>query len=139
MTKATEHPEWLDDPRFKTVSDRVTNVVARLALTAEAVKTRTSSEWLELFDLHEVPCAPILSRDELLNFPQIIANELIVESEDPLMGPMRQARPSARFDKTPSQIRTAAPILGEHTDQVLQELGIDHSDIQELRAKHIVS
>ena len=97
LTRALERPEWLGDLRFTTPAGRVKYADARLELTAEVLTTRTSAEWLARLDAEQVPCAPVLSRKDLLTDPQIAANQLIVESEHPSLGRMRQPRPAARF------------------------------------------
>jgi crotonobetainyl-CoA:carnitine CoA-transferase CaiB-like acyl-CoA transferase len=139
LARAVGHPEWLDDPRFATPAHRIANAAERLELLAQVLATRPSAEWLERFDAEGVPCAPILSREELLTHPQIKANELVVESVHPHAGPMRQARPAARFDQTPADLRSAAPLLGEHTDQVLSELGVSQEEIATLREASVVA
>ena len=83
--------------------------------------------------------APVLSREELLADPQIAANHLIVEGTHPHAGAMRQPRPAARFAETPSELRTFAPMLGEHTDAVLTELGIAPGAIAAMRTAGMVS
>ena len=138
LARAIGHPEWLDDPRFSTPGARVRHAEDRLALTAEALKHRTSAEWLRAFDAAQVPCAPVLSRKDLLSDPQIAANEMILEMEHPHAGPMRQPRPAARFDGEATQIRRAAPMLGEHTDEVMKSLGLESGAIDKLRANGIV-
>jgi crotonobetainyl-CoA:carnitine CoA-transferase CaiB-like acyl-CoA transferase len=139
LARATDRPEWLEDPRFATPAGRVLHVEARLALMTEALRTRSSAEWLERFDAEQVPCAPILSRADLLSHPQLAANELIVESVHPHAGPMRQPRPAARFDATPAQLRRPAPTLGEHTEEVLGELGLSAQEIRALREAEVVA
>jgi len=139
LTRALERPEWLEDPRFKTPAGRVKYADARLELTAEVLKTRTSAEWLARLDAEQVPCAPILNREDLLTDPQIAANALIVESEHPHAGRMRQARPAARFDRTPAELRSPAPLLGEHTEAVLTELGLSLEQLETLRAGGVVA
>jgi crotonobetainyl-CoA:carnitine CoA-transferase CaiB-like acyl-CoA transferase len=139
LTRALERPEWLDDLRFKTPAGRVKYADARLELTAEVLQTRTSAEWLARLDAEQVPCAPILSREDLLTDPQIAANALIVESEHPQAGRMRQARPAARFDGTPAELRIPAPLLGEHTDAVLTELGVSSEELTALRTAGTVA
>jgi crotonobetainyl-CoA:carnitine CoA-transferase CaiB-like acyl-CoA transferase len=124
FTRAVGHPEWLDDARFRTAAGRVKHADARLDRMQEVLRERTTEEWLARLDAHQVPCAPILTRDEMLQHPQILANELIVESDAPPSGRMRQPRPAERFDATPSSLRRPAPLLGEHTDEVLTELGL---------------
>jgi crotonobetainyl-CoA:carnitine CoA-transferase CaiB-like acyl-CoA transferase len=138
LVRALEQPEWLDDPRFKTPAGRVKYVDARLALTAQVIKTRSSAEWLARLDAEQVPCAPILSREGVITDPQVAANGLIIESEHPYAGRMRQPRAAARFDHTPAELRTPAPLLGEHTEAVLAEIGISPERLAELRAAGIV-
>ncbi len=138
LARALGHPEWLEDPRFKTPAGRVKHADARLSLTAEVLKTRSSAEWLEQLDAAQVPCAPILSREQVIEHAQVVANELIVESEHPHAGRMRQPRPAARFERSPSELRLPAPTLGEHTDAVLSELGISSDELRELRNAGVV-
>jgi crotonobetainyl-CoA:carnitine CoA-transferase CaiB-like acyl-CoA transferase len=139
LTKALEHPEWLEDPRFKTPAGRVKYVDARLEMTAEVLTTRTSAEWLARLDAEQVPCAPILRREDLFTDPQIAANALIVESEHPSVGRIRQPRPAARFEKTPAELRSPAPRLGEHTEAVLAELGLSEGERTLLRERGIAA
>jgi len=139
LVRVLEQPALLEDERFRTPSRREKNAEARMSLTADALRTRTSREWLERLDAEEVPCAPVVTRDELVTHPQIVANELLVESTHPHAGRMRQPRPAARFGTTPAAIRRPAPVHGEHTDEVLAELGCSSSEIAELRSARIVS
>jgi crotonobetainyl-CoA:carnitine CoA-transferase CaiB-like acyl-CoA transferase len=132
LARALDRPQWLSDERFKTPAGRVKHADARLEMTAEVLATRSSDEWLEILDRHQVPCAPIVSREDLADNVQVVANELIVESEHPLTGRMRQARPPIRFEDTPAEIRRPAPGLGEHNQELLTELGFDPSEIAEL-------
>jgi len=132
------HPEWIEDPRFKHPADRIRNADVRLDLTAEIIRTRSSAEWLTAFDAAEVPCAPIQTRADLLTDPQVAANHLIVESKHPHAGPMRQPRPAARFGATPAELRLFAPTLGEHTNAILEEVGIAAADRADLRASGII-
>jgi crotonobetainyl-CoA:carnitine CoA-transferase CaiB-like acyl-CoA transferase len=136
---AVGHPEWLDDERFRTAAGRIAHWDARLELMQEALGSRTNAEWLRILDDAEVPCGPINGRADLLTDPQIAANELIVESEHPAVGRMRQTRPAARFERTPAEIRRPAPTLGQHTDEVLAEAGLSAHQIAELRSEQVVA
>jgi crotonobetainyl-CoA:carnitine CoA-transferase CaiB-like acyl-CoA transferase len=133
------HPEWIDDPRFKAPADRIRNADVRLDLTAEVLRTKTSAEWLAALDAAEVPCAPIQTRADLLADPQVAANELIVESVHPHAGPMRQPRPAARFAGTPAELRSCAPMPGEHTDAVLEAAGIAADERAALRESGVIA
>ena len=138
LCHALERPEWLLDDRFKTPAGRVRFADARLELTAEVLKTRSSADWLARLDAHQVPCAPILTRDELLTDPQVAANHMIVEDTHPSAGPMKQPRPAARFSGTPAELRCFAPSLGEHTTDVLREAGCGHDEILALREAGVI-
>ncbi|HEY6421191.1 MAG TPA: CoA transferase [Candidatus Binataceae bacterium] len=139
LARALRHPEWLDDDRFKTPMGRVRYAEERLELMQGALATMASAEALARLDAEQVPSAPILSREDLLTDPQIAANELIVESEHPHAGRMRQPRPAARFERTPAAITRHAPLLGEHTDEVLAQIGIAPEQVAGLRASGVIA
>ena len=139
LATALGRPEWIDDPRFNSVAARIRNVTERLDLTAEIIATKTSAEWIARLEAHDVPCALVHARADVIDDPQVAANELIVHSNHPHAGPMRQPRPAARFEKTPAGLHRFAPLLGEHSDEVLKELGIGANAIAELRAARVVA
>ncbi len=138
MCRALDRPRWIDDERFRTANARVVHGKLRREMTAEVLLTRTSAEWLERLDHEEVPSAPVLGRHEVIDHPQIQANEMIVEDVHPVAGPIRQARPAARFDRTPARIRGPAPELGADTMALLGELGCSATKIDELVASGAV-
>jgi crotonobetainyl-CoA:carnitine CoA-transferase CaiB-like acyl-CoA transferase len=137
MAKALEHPEWIQDPRFNSPAARVVNAAQRLELTAEVLRAKPSAYWLKRLDGNNVPCAPVLSREEVLRDAQVMANELIVESEHPHVGRMRQPRPAARFESA-TDLRPA-PMLGEHTDDILRELGVAKGEAAKLRSAGVIA
>ncbi len=139
LVRALERPEWLEDERFQTPAGRMKHIDIRLEMVAEVLTTRTSAEWLARLDAEQVPCAPTLSREEVISNEQVVANELIVESEHPLIGRTRMPRPAARFTETPAGLRLPAPALGEHTEAVLTELGLSAGQLAELRAAGVVA
>jgi crotonobetainyl-CoA:carnitine CoA-transferase CaiB-like acyl-CoA transferase len=132
LAAALEHPEWLSDPRFKTPAARERNAETRLELMADVLRTRTSAQWLARLEGHGVPCAPILNRWEMLHHPQVIENQIVIESEHPHGGRMRQPRPAARFERTPGAVPRPAPLLGEHTRELLGEVGVGAQEIDGL-------
>jgi crotonobetainyl-CoA:carnitine CoA-transferase CaiB-like acyl-CoA transferase len=139
LARAVGHEEWIDDPRFCSGDARVANWDERLEVTEEAFRSDSTAAWIERLDAEQVPCAPILGKEDLLTDPQILANRLIVESEHPVVGRMRETRPAARFEQTPVSIQRPAPTLGQDTDEVLRELGLAETEISMLRESDVVA
>jgi crotonobetainyl-CoA:carnitine CoA-transferase CaiB-like acyl-CoA transferase len=136
---ALDRQEWLDDPRFKTPALRQQNVNDRLRLTQEVLKTGDSADWLDKLTKAQVPCAPVLTRNQVIRAPQVEALGLVVETTHHKVGRLRQTRPAARFSRTPSEIRRGAPALGEDTGAILAELGLTASEVAALREAGIVN
>jgi crotonobetainyl-CoA:carnitine CoA-transferase CaiB-like acyl-CoA transferase len=137
LTRALDRPDWLEDPRFKTPALRQKHINERLEMTQEVLLTRPAAEWLERLTAEGVPCAPVLTRTRMIQHPQVVANGIVVETDHPGAGRLRQARPAARFSGTPTAIRRGGPALGEHTDEILAELGYSDTDITALRTEGV--
>jgi crotonobetainyl-CoA:carnitine CoA-transferase CaiB-like acyl-CoA transferase len=138
LCRALEKPEWLADERFSTPAGRDEHVDERLAMTQTALLERTADEWLEILDRHDVPCARALTRNELIEHPQIVESEIVIQVDHPKAGRLRQARPPARFEATPVQPPRGAPHLGQHTSEVLTELGYNAARIAALRDRSAI-
>ena len=122
--------DLLTDPRFASPALRDQNANERLELIQEALYEKTAEEWLQILDDAGVPCAPVLTRKQMISHPQVEASGIVVEHDHPHAGRLRQARPAARFEGTPTAIRNGAPLLGEHTHDVLGELGYSEAEIE---------
>jgi crotonobetainyl-CoA:carnitine CoA-transferase CaiB-like acyl-CoA transferase len=128
QTADREH--LLEDKRFSSPSLRDQNADERLRLIQEALLERPAAEWLEILDDAGVPCAPVLTRKQMITHPQVEASGTVVEYDHPNAGRLRQARPAARFEGTPVGIRHGAPVLGEHTHDILSEVGYSTMEIE---------
>ena len=133
LTEALDRPEWLDDPRFRTQELRQVNIDDRLSLTQEVLKTNSSAHWLARLEAADIPCVPVLTRNQMIGNEQIAANGIVIETEHPDAGRLRQARPAALFSETPTAAPRPAPRLGADAEEVLGEAGFDAAEIAALR------
>ena len=120
--RAVGHPEWETDRRFATNRDRVANRDALTALVERVFAERTTSEWLERLHAADVPATPIQSVDRVLADPQVRHRRMVVEVEHPDHGPLPTLGTPIKVDGALDLAVTAAPRLGQHTDQILTEL-----------------
>ncbi|MGR8947092.1 MAG: CaiB/BaiF CoA transferase family protein [Gammaproteobacteria bacterium] len=138
LIKALDKPQWLADERFKTPALRDKNINERLAVIQDALLEKTADDWIDLLEQHGVPCAKVLTRNEMIIHPQVEANNIITEYEHPAAGRLRQSNPAADFSLTPSSIRSGAPLLGEHTIEEVAKLNYSKSDIDKMIANGIL-
>lgn len=130
---------WLDDPRFKDDITRGDNGEIISKRLAEWCAERTSEEVLKAMEEVRLPAGPILSPREVLEDPHIAAKGLFQPLEYPgLSAPAPVMRTPVELSETPGEIRSRAPTLAEHTDEIMKELGYSESDIQALKGKRII-
>ena len=130
--RASGDPELAKDPRFATPGARSVNATARINRMQEYIGQHTTAEWLERLDAADVPCAPILRRSEIIHNEQVVARDLIAEIDQPGVGKVRQPKPAARFELNQAMIAGPAPRVGEHSRDVLIELGYDERAISKM-------
>jgi crotonobetainyl-CoA:carnitine CoA-transferase CaiB-like acyl-CoA transferase len=130
--RATGDPELAKDARFATPGARSVNATARINRMQEYIGQHTTAEWLERLDAADVPCAPILRRSEIIYNEQVVARSIIAEIDQPSVGKVRQPKPAARFELNEAAIGGPAPRIGEHTREVLVELGYDEAAINRM-------
>jgi crotonobetainyl-CoA:carnitine CoA-transferase CaiB-like acyl-CoA transferase len=136
--KASGDPELAKDPRFATPTARSLNATARINKMAEYIGRHTTAEWLERLDAADVPCAPILRRGEIIHNEQVVARDIIAEFDQPMVGRVRQPKPAARFEVNAVAIGGPAPRVGQHTREVLRELGYDDGAIDKMIGERVV-
>ena len=132
LCQALERPDLIKDPRFLTQADRSTNRQERMETVEAAMGEISTAEIIERLEAADVPCMRVLRRREMLDDPQVKANGIVVEIDQPGLGKLRQARPAAIFSDTPSHSPRPAPALGADTRAVLAEAGFEAGEIDEL-------
>lgn len=134
LSRAVGRPDWLEDERFASVEAREVNKAARLALTQDALAADTTANWMDRLRAEDVPCAPVLKRGEVIDHPQIEANGTILRMDHPGAGPIRVARPPARFDAHATEPSAPPRALGADTRAVLAQAGLSEDAIAALVA-----
>lgn len=132
-------PELASDDRYRTNRDRMEHRDSLSASLAREFRHHSTTVWLERLGRAGVPAGPVLSVGEMLKHPQTEARQMVTEVEHKRLGWIKTMGSPVKFDRTPSPIRRAAPILGEHTREVLRELGRSESDIDRLVASGAVT
>lgn len=138
LCAALGRTDWLDDPRFATLADREANAAVLGELIGAAVEGRDGAELRDALLAHDVPCAVVNTVDRVHLDPQVVHNATLVEHERPHLGLVREPRPPALYSLTPTALGRHAPMLDEHTDEVLAELGHSEVEIADLRARQVV-
>jgi len=129
--------EYKDDPRFRTNSERVKRYAETVALVQATVEKRTTGEWTEVLGEAGIPCSPVNTLDVVLNHEHTRARGMVMEYDHPVGGRMKTVAHPVKLAGVPRQVRSAPPLHGQHTEQVLQRLGYDKEEIDALRTQGI--
>jgi crotonobetainyl-CoA:carnitine CoA-transferase CaiB-like acyl-CoA transferase len=132
--EAIEQPALADDQRFASNGLRVENRETLRPIIAERLARRTRAEWLAALEAAEVPCGPIYDVLEAFDSPQARARGVRVQVHHRALGEIDQVAPAVRLSTTAVTIRRPPPLLGEHTDQILEELGFANEEIADFRS-----
>lgn len=139
ITEVLGHPQWKADLRFVTNDMRKANEPELVSLIGAVLVEQSSAYWIEKFEAVGVPAGPINTIGEALGHPQTVAREMVVELEHPVAGPMKALGLPMKFSRTPASITRPAPILGEHSREVLIEYGFSPEEIDLLLERRIVA
>ena len=129
--------EWISDPNFATADARLPRLKQVFDAIEAWTSTKTKFEAMELLNEHDIPCGPILSMEELANEPSLRATGTIVEVDHPARGKYLTVGNPIKLSDSPTEVERS-PLLGEHTDEVLHELGYSAADISTLRGSKVV-
>ncbi|MCP4750769.1 MAG: CoA transferase [Proteobacteria bacterium] len=137
--RAVGKEEWITDEAFKSNAARLKNYKRFLEEMNELMRMRSTNEWLELLDAHEVMCGPVNTIQDVVNDPHVLEREMIREVEHTQGGTFKVVGTPMKFSRTPCSIGKASPVLGEHTDEILtQRQHLSQEEIQSLRDAKII-
>ncbi len=133
------HPEWREDPRFASNTDRMNNLPALVEAIEAVLASGSTEHWVQAFHAAGVPVGPVHTLGEALEHPQTAARKMVVETEHRDAGPTRSLGFPVRLSETPARITRPAPALGEHSREVLLEAGFGEDEIAQLIAEGVVA
>jgi crotonobetainyl-CoA:carnitine CoA-transferase CaiB-like acyl-CoA transferase len=130
LFRAGGRDDLADDPRLESRATRAANVTMLYSAVLAVVRTRTTGEWLAFCDEHDIPCSAIVDLDDVVaGFPVEV---------HPVVGAYHVIPPPTRFDVTPASVRRPAPLIGQHGDEVLAEVGYTADEIAALREADVL-
>jgi crotonobetainyl-CoA:carnitine CoA-transferase CaiB-like acyl-CoA transferase len=135
LLEVLEAPELGSDPRFASNAERMHNLPALQEALAAFFKTRTSGEWLRRLEEAGVPAGPVLDVRQMQADPQALAREMVVETTHPAAGKVKSIGLPIKFSETPGSVTRAAPVLGQHTREVLREHGFSDAEADQMAAQ----
>ena len=134
LVEVIEQPELAADPRFIDNSARMQNLPALIEILTQTFSQRDTADWLARLQAVGVPASPVLSIGDMLKDPQVLAREMVIDVEHSHLGSTKALGSPVKFSATPTNIRHGAPLLGEHTREILEEFGYLDSEIDALVA-----
>jgi crotonobetainyl-CoA:carnitine CoA-transferase CaiB-like acyl-CoA transferase len=131
-------PEWVKDPRFTTNALRVESREALASLIEALTVAEPRAAWLQRFETAGIPCGPINTYEDVFRDRHLLAREMLVETDHPVLGRLRTLGTPIKMSGAPLNPRRRAPLLGEHTDEVLRSVGYGEEAIADLRKRNVV-
>jgi len=139
LAEAAGAPGLASDPRFETNPDRVHHREALVALLDAQLRQRTKAQWISLLETAGVPCGPINDLAEVFQDPQVLARDMLVQLPHPTAGHVRVPGSPLKLSRTPVSYRSAPPLLGQHTHEVLQGMvALSDDELHDLQARRII-
>jgi crotonobetainyl-CoA:carnitine CoA-transferase CaiB-like acyl-CoA transferase len=140
ICQALGQPDWVRDPRFDTIEKRRDNRSGVNEMICEFTRRKTVAQLVELFTEYNVPHAPILGIQAALSQPQAVAREMVVETDHAVLGKIPIVNRAIKFPGAGQPVPDAPPVLGQHTDEILQRiLGLTPERIAQLRASKVIA
>jgi len=133
LSEVLGHPEWCQMPEFADNASRVKNRAALAERIESILGAQSAAHWLALLAANDIPCGPINDYAQVFADPQIVAREMVVDVTHPTLGPLKTLGSPIKMSGTPPDVSRRAPLLGEHTDEVLRDAGFSPDDIGRFR------
>ncbi len=134
LCTALELPHLASDPAFASASGRGAHSTELTEILRVAFATKPRDQWLEILEANDIPCAPINSRDEALREPQVLQNQMVIPFDYPAAGAGITMGIPLKLSRAPGAVRRPPPTLGQHSDEVLTEIGFSPDEIRNLRS-----
>ncbi|KYK38695.1 MAG: CoA transferase [Theionarchaea archaeon] len=136
--QAINHQELADNPHYKTNRDRVEHRKELIIRLQEIFSEKTTEEWLKVLQERGVPAGPIYTFDQIFSDSQVLHRSMLVEMEHPTAGIIKQTGVPVKLSETPGSIELHPPLLGEHTAEILTDLGYTDDEIRTLKEKGVI-
>lgn len=128
----------MDDPKFAVNAKRVENRKDLIDILSKAIETKTGAEWLKLLEDAGIPAGPIYTLDKLFSDPQVLHRKMAVELQHPRAGTIKVTGVPVKLSETPGEIYSPPPLLGQHSREVLAQLGYSADEIEKLAAEKVI-
>ena len=139
LCKATQKSELADDPRFANNGQRVAHRQELIAILTDVFLRRDTASWIRLLSEAGIPCAPVQTIDQVFRDPQVLHRDMLLEIEHPAAGKVRMAGMPVKFSGTPASLRLPPPMLGQHSEEILNTwLAMRREEIAELKRKRVI-
>ncbi len=136
--KAVGLENVMNDPKFATNAKRVENREEIVKIISDLIVTRDGEEWLKILTDAGIPCGPIYTVDKIFADPQVLHREMVKELDHPKAGKVKVTGIPIKLSDTPGEVETAPPVLGQHTQEVLTELGYSDQDLEKLKQENVI-
>ncbi len=136
--KAVGLENVMNDPKFATNAKRVENREEIVKIISDLIVTKDGEEWLKIITDAGVPCGPIYTVDKVFADPQVLHREMVKELDHPKAGKVKVTGIPIKLSDTPGEVETAPPVLGQHTQEILAELGYSDKDLEKLKQEKVI-
>ncbi|MGH2493111.1 MAG: CaiB/BaiF CoA transferase family protein [Ktedonobacteraceae bacterium] len=138
LARALDRTDLLQNPAFASNPDRMANLAQLVETLTATLKTRSTEEWLQALEEAGVPCGPVLTLDEVYQHPQVKARAMDMQVQHPIAGSIHAIGFPVKYSSTPGQMYRPAPVLGQHTFEMLESLGFSPEQCHQLETDSIV-